>query len=46
VEAQQEAFGRGFWLLEFLEISGVGKIVEVGAGEEERRAAGLDGWIA
>ena len=29
-----------------LELSGVGRIVEDGADEEERRATRLDGWVA
>jgi hypothetical protein len=33
-------------LLELLELSGVGRIVEDGADAEEAWAARLDGWIA
>ena len=36
----------GCRLFESLEISGVGRAVEAGAGEEERRATRLGGWIA
>jgi hypothetical protein len=32
-------------LLRFLELSGVGKVVEDGTDVEEARAARLDGWI-
>jgi hypothetical protein len=33
-------------LLRLLELSGVGRIVEDGVDEEERRGARLDEWIA
>jgi len=33
-------------LLKFLELSGVGRVVEDGADEEVRRATRLEGWIA
>jgi hypothetical protein len=32
-------------LLNFLELSGVGRIVENGTDEEEARAARMDGWV-
>jgi len=32
-------------LLRFLELSGVGRVVDDGTDEEETRAARLDGWI-
>jgi hypothetical protein len=31
-------------LLHFLKLSGVGRVMENGADEEERRAARMDGW--
>jgi hypothetical protein len=31
--------------LRFLELSGVGKVMDDGADEEETRAARMDGWI-
>jgi len=33
-------------LLSFLELSGVGRVVEGEVDEEERKATQLDGWIA
>jgi hypothetical protein len=33
------------WLLRFLELSGVGRVMDDGVDEEVARAARLDGWI-
>jgi len=35
----------GRQLLKFLELSGVGRVMEDGVGVEEARASRVDGWI-